>query len=60
MFSALRAAARGIAALVKSRRADAIDYPTRRPVDEILDVGYKFAHGPHSVVDVVRTTKDAA
>lgn len=32
----------------------------RRPVDELLDVGYAHAHGPHSVKDLPAAEKDAA
>jgi hypothetical protein len=31
----------------------------RRPVDELLNVGYAHAHGPHSVKDIT-AAKDAA
>jgi len=32
----------------------------RRPVDELLNVGYAHAHGPHSVTDLKAPAKDAA
>ena len=60
MRNALSMAASFLAALVKGRKRTDKPYPMRRPVDEILNVGYKFAHGPHDVKDLAQPSKDAA
>jgi hypothetical protein len=52
---------RNFFAALKGSGADTLPSPLkRRPVDELLNVGYAHAHGPHSVKDLPTAAKDAA
>lgn len=60
MRNALNRVRRFFAALNRSREDTTPSPLKRRPVDELLDVGYAHAHGPHSVTDLKAPAKDAA
>jgi hypothetical protein len=52
---------RNFFAALKGSRDDTMPSPLkRRPVDELLNIGYAHAHGPHSVKDLPTAAKDAA